>query len=66
MRERNIQELAHGTCGVFLHFTMTRDGRDFAVSGIFPDRMVAALSCEEAAVVAEVAFEVGQLHAATS
>ena len=55
-----------GAGGVFLDFPMAGDAGDFAIGGVQPDGVAAALSVEGATVSAKVAFEVRQLHAVAS
>jgi hypothetical protein len=65
-RKRNSEEFAGGSRGFFFNFAVTRDGGNFSISGVFPNGMVSALPRHETAVIAEMAFEIGQFHAGTS
>jgi hypothetical protein len=57
---------ANGTDCAFFDLTMSRDWSNFAIGRIFPNRMIAALARQEAAVGSQVALQIEPLHDAAS
>ena len=65
-RPGNLKLAADGADCAFLDFAVPRDRSDLAVSGIFPDRMIAAFACKKAVVDAEMALQIEPFQEAAS
>jgi len=64
--QRNSQKLTRGSGGTLFYFSMPRDGRNFTVAGIFPNRMRAMVSGHKTAMAAKMPLQINELHTAAS
>ena len=65
-RPWNIELAADTAHRAFLHFPVPRNGSDFAIRRILPERMVPALSFQMAALLPQMPFKIIELHAGAS
>jgi hypothetical protein len=62
----DFQLAADGARRAFLDFAVSWNRRDFAVSRVFPNRMISPFTREQAPVAAKMALQVEPLHEAAS
>gem|GEM_PF-5186469 len=59
---RDFQLLADGSNSAFLYFAMPREGGDFAVPRVFPNRMIFSLAGKKTGMSAQMPFQINSLH----